>query len=103
MHIMADAGLTNREACYNTVRNITTCPLAGMSHDEVFDVRPYSQKLAYALLRKDLTGNLPRKFKIAVDGCGGRDCIAGAINDIGLRALIRDGQRGFRVVIGGGL
>src|ERR1700683_9750 len=97
MHMLADAALTNREACYNTVRNVTTCPLAGLSSDEVFDVRPYAQKLAYAFLRKDLTSNLPRKFKIAFDGCGGRDCIAGAINDIGLRAEIRDGGRGLRM------
>ena len=103
MHLLADTGLTNREACYNTVRNVTTCPLAGLSRDEVFDVRPYAQKLAYAFLRKDLTGNLPRKFKFAFDGCGGQDCIAGAINDVGLRAVVRDGRRGFRVVIGGGL
>jgi sulfite reductase beta subunit-like hemoprotein len=103
MHLMADAGLTNREACYNTVRNVTTCVWAGIAHDEVFDVRPYAQKLAYALLRKDLTGNLPRKFKISFDGCAGHDCIAGAINDIGLRAVLRDGRRGFRMAIGGGL
>jgi sulfite reductase beta subunit-like hemoprotein len=103
MHLLADVGLTNREACYNTVRNVTTCALAGLSRDEVFDVRPYAQKIAYAFLRKDLTSNLPRKFKIAFDGCRDNDCIAGAINDIGLRAVLRDGRRGFRVVIGGGL
>jgi sulfite reductase beta subunit-like hemoprotein len=103
MHVLADAGLTNREACYNTVRNITACPWSGIARDEVFDVRPYAQRVAYALLRKDLTGNLPRKFKIAFDGCAGQDCIQGAINDIGLRAEIRDGQRGFRMIIGGGL
>jgi sulfite reductase beta subunit-like hemoprotein len=103
MHLLADVGLTNREACYNTVRNVTTCALAGLSRDEVFDVRPYAQKIAYAFLRKDLTSNLPRKFKIAFDGCRDNDCIAGAINDIGLRAEIRDGRRGFRVIIGGGL
>ncbi|MGO9229151.1 MAG: nitrite/sulfite reductase [Bryobacteraceae bacterium] len=103
MHMLADAGLTNREACYNTVRNVTTCTWAGITRDEVFDVRPYAQLLAYALLRKDLTGNLPRKFKIAFDGCAGSDCIAGAINDIGLRAAIRDGQRGFRMLVAGGL
>ncbi len=102
MHGMADVGLTNREACYNTVRNITACPMAGLSVDEAFDVRPYAQKLAYALLRKDLTGNLPRKFKIAFDGCG-RGCVAAGINDIGLHAVVRGGRRGFRVVIGGGL
>src|SRR5262249_53144312 len=43
------------------------------------------------------------KFKIAFDGCAGSDCIQGAINDIGLRAVIREGKRGFRVIIGGGL
>ena len=47
--------------------------------------------------------NLPRKFKIAFDGCAGRDCIAGAINDIGLRAVIREGRRGFRMLVAGGL
>src|SRR5690349_19210557 len=54
MHMLADAGLTNREACYNTVRNVTCCPWAGIAHDEVFDVRPYAQKVAYSFLRKDL-------------------------------------------------
>jgi sulfite reductase beta subunit-like hemoprotein len=103
MHLLADAGLTNREACYNTVRNVTTCAWSGIARDEVFDVRPYAQRVAYALLRKDLTGNLPRKFKIAFDGCAGHDCIQGAINDIGLRAQIRDGKRGFRMIIAGGL
>jgi len=103
MHMLADVGLTNREACYNTVRNVTTCALAGLSRDEVFDVRPYAQRIAYAFLRKDLTSNLPRKFKIAFDGCRHNDCIAGAINDIGLRAVVRDGRRGFRMLIGGGL
>src|SRR5580700_4431347 len=92
MHMLADTGLTNREACYNTVRNVTTCPLSGLSRDEVFDVRSYAQKIAYAFLRKDLTGNLPRKFKIAFDGCQAKDCIAGAINDVGLRAVILDGR-----------
>jgi len=103
MHLLADVGLTNREACYNTVRNVTVCPWAGIARDEVFDVRPYAQRVAYALLRKDLTCNLPRKFKLAFDGCAGHDCIQGAINDIGLRATIRDGRRGFRMIIGGGL
>jgi sulfite reductase beta subunit-like hemoprotein len=103
MHLMADEGLTNREACYNTVRNVTACPWAGLAPDEVFDVRPYAQRVAYAFLRKDLTGNLPRKFKIAFDGCGHKDCVQGAINDIGLKAVIRDGKRGFRMIIGGGL
>jgi sulfite reductase beta subunit-like hemoprotein len=102
MHRLADAGLTTREACFNTVRNVTACPLAGLSPEEVFDVRPYAQKVAYAFLRKQLTDNLPRKFKIAFDGCP-TDCVAAAINDVGLRASVRDGKRGFRMTVGGGL
>ena len=103
MHLLADVGLTTREACYNTVRNVTACPWTGIARDEVFDVRPYAQRLAYAFLRKDLTANLPRKFKIAFDGCRGSDCAAGAIHDIGLRAVERHGRRGFRMAIAGGL
>jgi sulfite reductase beta subunit-like hemoprotein len=103
MHMLADVGLTNREACFNTVRNVTASPWAGIAHDEVFDVRPYAQRVAYAFLRKELTQSLPRKFKIAFDGCANQDCIQGAINDVGLRAAIRDGKRGFRMVIAGGL
>ena len=103
MHLLADAGLTNREACYNTVRNVTACPWAGIAPDELFDVRPYAQRVAYAFLRKDLTGNLPRKFKITFDGCAGSDCTHSPINDIGLKAVIRDGRRGFRMTIAGGL
>ncbi|MEO8593593.1 MAG: nitrite/sulfite reductase [Candidatus Solibacter sp.] len=103
MHLLADAGLTNREACYNTVRNVTACTWAGIAQDEIFDVRPYAQRLAFAFLRQDLTQNLPRKFKFAFDGCRDHDCIQGAINDVGLRAMIRDGKRGFRMIVGGGL
>jgi len=47
MHLLADVGMTNREACYNTVRNVTACPWAGLAQDEIFDVRPYAQRLAY--------------------------------------------------------
>jgi sulfite reductase beta subunit-like hemoprotein len=102
MHLLADVGLTNREACFNTVRNVTCCPWAGLAHDEVFDVRPYAQRLAYAFIRKDLTGNMPRKFKFTFDGCG-HDCTLGAMHDVGLQARIVDGKRGFRMVVGGGL
>ena len=102
MHKLADVGLTTREACFNTVRNVTACPLAGLSHDEAFDVRPYARTVAYAFLRKQLTDSMPRKFKITFDGCA-HDCMASAVNDIGLHALIRDGKRGFRMTVGGGL
>ena len=106
LHLLADARLTTREACYNTVRNVTCCPLAGLARDEVFDVRPHARRVAFAFLHKELTDNLPRKFKIALCGCG-RDCMAGAVHDVGLTAVVRreNGvqQRGFRMLIGGGL
>jgi sulfite reductase beta subunit-like hemoprotein len=103
MHMLHDVGMTSREACYNTVRNVTACPYAGLTRHEVFDVRPYSQRVAYAFLRKSLTDSMPRKFKIAFDGCTNSDCTIAAIHDVGVKAVIRDGERGFRIVVGGGL
>ena len=102
LHTLADVRLTTREACYNTVRNVTACPLSGLLEDEPFDVHPYARKVAFAFLHKELTDSLPRKFKIAFSGCR-EDCVLCAIHDIGLRAVIRDGRRGFRMTIGGGL
>ena len=102
LHLLADVRLTTREACYNTVRNVTACPLSGLLEEEAFDVHPYARQVAFAFLHKELTDSLPRKFKIAFSGCK-EDCMVGAIHDIGLRAVTRDGKRGFRMVIGGGL
>ncbi len=102
LHSLADVRMTTREACYNTVRNVTACPLAGLHPEEPFDVQPYARRLAFAFLHKDLTDNLPRKFKVAFSGCP-EDCMATAINDVGLRAVIRDGVRGFRMTVAGGL
>ncbi len=99
LHRLADVRLTTREACYNTVRNVTACPLSGLLEDEAFDVHPYARKVAFAFLHKELTDSLPRKFKIAFSGCK-EDCMLCAIHDIGLRAVIRDGKRGFLMVIG---
>jgi sulfite reductase (NADPH) hemoprotein beta-component len=98
------AGLTTREACGNTVRNITACPFAGVHTGETFDVAPYGEALTRYFLRQPWAGDLPRKFKIALS-CGGRagDCAYGAIHDIGLTARVRHGARGFRLVAAGGL
>ena len=104
MHTLADVGLTTREACYNTVRNVTACPLGRRRGATKFSTStPTRRKWRIAFLRKELTDNLPRKFKIAFRRLPRTDCIAGAINDIGLRAVVRDGQRGFRMMVGGGL
>ena len=102
MRDLADAGLTTREACGNSVRNITACALAGVAADERFDVTPYAEALTRFLLRHPLSSTLPRKFKIAFEGCAD-DHVMTAINDLGFRAVITpQGGRGFRVVAGGG-
>jgi sulfite reductase (NADPH) hemoprotein beta-component len=101
MRRLAEVGLTTREACGNSVRNITGCPYAGVAGDEVFDVTPYAEALTRYFLRHPLSSSLPRKFKIAFEGCP-TDHAATAINDIGWRAVERDGRRGFRVAVGGG-
>src|SRR5438876_1246517 len=103
MRRLAEAGLTTREACGNSVRNITACPYAGVAADERFDVTPYAEALTRYLLRHPLSSTLPRKFKIAFEGCA-TDHVATPINDLGFRAALSpDGRgRGFRVTVGGG-
>ncbi len=102
MRRLAEAGLTTREACGNSVRTITGCPFAGVAADEPFDVTPYAEALTRHLLRHPLSSTLPRKFKIAFEGCG-IDHVATGINDLGFRAVAgRGGSRGFRVTAGGG-
>jgi sulfite reductase (NADPH) hemoprotein beta-component len=101
MRTLADEGMTTREACGNSVRNITGCPYAGTSATEVFDVTPYAEAMTRYFLRHPLSGNLPRKFKIAFEGCAEDHAVA-SINDIGLRARIVDGKRGFRMTVAGG-
>jgi len=103
MRGLAEVGLTTREACANTVRNVTACHLAGVCQGEVFDVTPYAKTIAYHLLRNPLNQSLPRKFKIALSGCK-QDCALTPIHDVGLLAAKRaDGTIGFRMVAGGGL
>src|SRR6187397_2838582 len=102
MRRLAEAGLTTREACGNSVRNITACQFAGVAADEAFDVTPYAEALTRFLLRHRLSSSLPRKFKIAFEGCASEDHSLTPINDLGFRARIRNGERGFHLVAGGG-
>jgi sulfite reductase beta subunit-like hemoprotein len=105
MRELADAGITTREACGNSVRNITACPYSGVASDEAFDVTPYAEALTRYLLRHPLSAVLPRKFKIAFEGCP-EDHIGAAINDIGWNGRVQtvDGKRvhGFQVTVAGG-
>ena len=103
---LASAGLTTREACGNTVRNVTVGHCAGVCAKEAFDVTPYANAVARYLLRNPMNQNLPRKFKIAFSGCPD-DLGLTPIHDIGARAIVRmmDGkeERGFQLYVGGGL
>jgi sulfite reductase beta subunit-like hemoprotein len=106
LRFLAGAGITTREACGNTVRNITACYRAGTSATEAFDVRPYAESLFRYLVRNKLNQNLGRKFKITFEGCA-EDHSALRIHDIGFWAVTqtRNGKlrRGFRVFLAGGL
>ncbi|MCA9634963.1 MAG: nitrite/sulfite reductase [Myxococcales bacterium] len=99
----AAVGVTTVEACGNTVRNITGCPFAGVSPTEAFDVTPYLQATVRLCLRAPWANDLPRKFKMAFEGCSHEDHAQTAINDVGFRAKIREGVRGFEVFVAGGL
>ena len=108
MRLLADAGLTTREACGNTVRNVTSCPLAGICPGESFDVTPYALGITRFLLRHPEFHDLPRKFKIAFSGCeDDGNCAVAGIHDVGLVARVQKTdsgvRRGFKVMLGGGL
>src|SRR5438445_727003 len=108
MRLLADCGLTTREACGNTVRNVTACPLAGICPGEAFDVTPYALGVSRYLLRHPDFHDLPRKFKIAFSGCeNDGDCAVAGIHDVRLIAQVRGSngtsRRGFKVLVGGGL
>jgi sulfite reductase (NADPH) hemoprotein beta-component len=103
LRILADAGITTREACGPSVRNWTCCPFAGVAKDEAFDPTPYVEALARHLLRGPYSSTLPRKLKPSIGGCCGTDCSQAFINDLGFLARTRDGARGFQVLAGGGL
>jgi sulfite reductase beta subunit-like hemoprotein len=108
MRRLAATGLTTREACGNTVRNVTACPMAGVCPDEAFDVTPYALGVSRYLLRHPDFHDLPRKFKIAFSGCeDDGNCAVAGIHDVGLIAQVRGANgtahRGFKVLVGGGL
>ena len=102
MRILGDAGLSTREACGNTVRNVTGSPAAGVAVDEVFDPTPYAAAYARYFLRHELSGEMPRKVKTAFSGGPSDDAVVG-IHDIGFISKMKDGKKGFKMVAGGGL
>jgi sulfite reductase (ferredoxin) len=109
MRRLAAANITTREACGNSVRNVTACPYAGVCQDEAFDVTPYSRALAKFLLGHPDCQNFGRKFKPAFSGCAQHACGLTSLHDLGLIAVKRTspetGQEefGFEMYVGGGL
>jgi len=107
MRRLAASGITTREACGNSVRNVTACPYAGVCPDETFDVTPYAYALSKFLLGHPDCQNFGRKFKPAFSGCADNPCALTNMHDIGFIAArrIENGQekRGFQVHVGGGL
>jgi sulfite reductase (ferredoxin) len=107
MRRLAAVGITTREACGNAVRNVTACPFAGVCLDEIFDISPYAHALAWFLMGHPDTLDFGRKFKPAFSGCSQHPCGLTQMHDIGYTAVVRDVdgrlQRGFKIVVGGGL
>ena len=87
---LAAAGITTREACGNTVRNVTACPQAGVCRTEAFDVAPYAHALTFFLLGHDDTQDFGRKFKVAFSGCKDNACGLTNFHDIGAIARTRE-------------
>ncbi len=95
-------GLSPKGACGDVARNVTACPVAGVDGHELFDTSPVALAIASDLIANEEFYNLPRKFKISVTGCP-IWCSYPEINDIGLTATLRDGEKGFSLRVGGGL
>ena len=106
LRVLGTVGLSSREACGNTVRNVTADPWAGISEDEVFDPTPYAGAFVRYWVRNSIAQLLPRKFKVYFTGREADSAIA-AIHDLAFFSQVRviDGKevRGFRVMVGGGL
>src|SRR6266404_1699393 len=109
MRRLASANITTREACGNSVRNVTACPYAGVCQDEAFDVTPYSRALSKFLLGHPDCQNFGRKFKPAFSGCAQHACGLTSLHDLGLIATKRTNAEtgkeefGFEMYVGGGL
>jgi sulfite reductase (ferredoxin) len=107
MRRLAAVGITTREACGNSVRNVTACPLSGVCHSEGFDVTPYAKAAAKFMLGHPDAQGFGRKFKIAFSGCKDQACALTNMHDMGCIATtkIENGKekRGFEVYVGGGL
>jgi len=107
MRRLAAANITTREACGNSVRNVTACPYSGVCPDETFDVTPYARALSKFLLGHPDCQSFGRKFKPSFSGCSQHACGLASLHDLGLIAATRNENgstvRGFEMYVGGGL
>ncbi len=107
MRRLAAVHITTREACGNSVRNVTACPLSGVCPEEAFDVTPYAKAMSKFLLGHPDCQNFGRKFKPAFSGCADNPCGLTSIHDLGFiaRKRVENGReiRGFETYAGGGL
>lgn len=99
---ISQSGLTSREGCGNTVRNVTGDPFAGILPGEIFDTTPYAGAFARYFVRSELTQLMPRKCKVAFDGSRDDNRSITSIHDIAFEAAEKNGEFGFRVLVGGG-
>jgi sulfite reductase beta subunit-like hemoprotein len=98
---ISSVGLSSREGCGNTVRNVTADPWAGVCHDELWDPTPYVGAYVRYFVRHPTTQLMPRKVKTAFTGSDTDRALTG-IHDIAFIARERDGVRGFEIRVGGG-
>ncbi len=107
MRRLAAFGITTREACGNSIRNVTACPLSGVCRGEAFDVTPYAKATAKFMLGHPDAQGFGRKFKIAFSGCKEEACGLTSMHDMGCIAVKRlengKERRGFELYVGGGL
>ena len=99
---LAKDNITLREACGNTVRNITGSELAGVDVDEPFDVTPYAHGLFEYLLRNPICQEMGRKFKISFSSSD-KDTALSYLHDLGFIPKIVNGEKGFKIMFAGGL
>lgn len=98
---LAPSGLSSREGCGNTVRNVTGDPWAGVAEDEIFDPTSYASAYVRYFVRHPTTQLMPRKIKTAFTGSDADRAITG-IHDVAFISRIKDGKKGFEVRVGGG-
>lgn len=102
MRQLLSVGLTSKGGGGNTVRNVMSCPLAGICPSACFDVTVCAQAVTEYLVAQTGSYHLPRKYKIAFSGCGA-DCALAQVSDLGYVAVLRNGEPGFRLYAGGGM